>query len=86
MSTVDSNAFHIIAYILISMLCAYYGGRVHQWYKHSMDRDRSFREGYDNGYHALFVVAARNTQPAADLPNPIGPRDQARHPPEPARD
>jgi hypothetical protein len=72
MSTVGSNAFHIIAYILISMLFAYCGGRIHQWYMHSMDRDRSFREGYNNGYHSLFAVAARNTQSTPDLPTPIG--------------
>jgi hypothetical protein len=79
MPTGDNSAFQIIAYIVISVLFAYGGGRIHQWYKHSMDRDRSFREGYSNGYHALFAVAARNTRLAADLPNPIGSDDQDRH-------
>jgi hypothetical protein len=72
MSTVDNNALHIIACILLSMLFAYCGGRIHQWYMHSMDRDRSFREGYHNGYHSLFAVAARNTRSTPDLPTPIG--------------
>lgn len=66
MPTVEAHILPIIAYMLISMLCAYYSGRVHQWYMHSMDRDRSFREGYNHGYHALFPVAARSAPPAAD--------------------
>jgi hypothetical protein len=63
MPTGDS-AFHTIVYVLVSMLCAYGGGRIHEWYKHSMDRDRSFREGYNHGYRTLFSVAARTTRPS----------------------
>jgi hypothetical protein len=72
MPTGDSSAIQIIAYILVSVLCAYGGGRAHQWYKHSMDRDRSFREGYSHGYHALFSVAARNARAEGDGPEPDG--------------
>jgi hypothetical protein len=75
----DSSIFQIIACILISVLFAYGGGRVHQWYKHSMDRDRSFREGYSHGYHALFPVAARNSLIVADQSDQIGPDELDRH-------
>lgn len=79
MPTGDS-AFQIIVYIVISVLCAYGAGRAHEWYKHSMDRDRSFREGYDHGYHALFPVAARGTWPAAGLTGRDEPDEQASEP------
>ncbi|MFI6073853.1 hypothetical protein ACIA5C_19995 [Actinoplanes sp. NPDC051343] len=73
MLTGDNSVFQLIACILISVLGAYGGGRIHQWYKHSMDRDRSFREGYSHGYHTLFAVAARNTRLDAELHDMIGP-------------
>jgi len=60
MPTGDS-ALQIIVYTVISVLCAYGVGRIHEWYKHSMDRDRSFREGYNHGYHTLFPFATRGT-------------------------
>jgi hypothetical protein len=77
------SAFQIIVYIVISALCAYSVGRIHEWYKRSMDRDRSFREGYNHGYHALFPLAAQGTSPASDLTGPVGrdePDEQASEP------
>jgi hypothetical protein len=79
MPTVDNSVFQIIACILISVLVAYGGGRAHQWYKHSMDRDRSFREGYSHGYHALFSVAARQGRLAGELPDALGSDEPDRH-------
>ena len=61
-----SGALHVIAYVFISVLSAYSAGRVHQWYMHSMDRDRAFREGYNHGFHALFHHAARGSRSAAE--------------------
>jgi hypothetical protein len=61
---------NVIFYVLISVLCAYGSGRIHQWYKHSMDRDRSFREGYSHGYRALFPLAARSTRSATGQDDP----------------
>ncbi|GAA2647334.1 hypothetical protein [Paractinoplanes durhamensis] len=68
MPTLESSYIQIFAYVLVMVLCAYGGGRVHQWYKHSMDRDQSFRDGYNQGYHALFALAARHARPAAAGP------------------
>ncbi|MCY1141761.1 hypothetical protein OWR29_27505 [Actinoplanes sp. Pm04-4] len=62
----NSGALHTIAYVLLSVLCAYGAGRVHQWYMHSMDRDKAFRDGYNHGYHALFRLAARRGRAAGD--------------------
>jgi hypothetical protein len=61
-----SAAFEVIVYVVIAVLCAYGGGRIHQWYKHSMDRDVAFREGYNHGYRMLFQLATRRTRPGPD--------------------
>ncbi|MGK5679765.1 hypothetical protein [Actinoplanes sp. URMC 104] len=59
----NSSALQMIVYIVLSVLCAYGGGRIHQWYMHGMERDRAFREGYNHGFHALFHLAARGSRP-----------------------
>ncbi|GAA2685139.1 hypothetical protein [Actinoplanes palleronii] len=73
-----SSALQIVACIVISTVLAYVGGRVHQWYKHSLDRDRSFREGYKHAYQALFPLASRSRAPA---PGTTGPDVPAAEPP-----
>ncbi|GAA1628806.1 hypothetical protein [Actinoplanes couchii] len=53
------NVTEIVACIMISALIAYLGGRIHQWYRLGLERDRSFRDGYQHGYRAFFVMASR---------------------------
>ncbi|GAA0535772.1 hypothetical protein GCM10010172_16320 [Paractinoplanes ferrugineus] len=74
----ESNSLEAIACMLLGVLCAYGCGRIHQWYKHSLERDRSFREGYSHGYHALFAYAARHTGRATSLPKADRPRPHSR--------
>ncbi|WP_250035973.1 hypothetical protein [Paractinoplanes maris] len=63
---IGSNVFlQSIVYVIVSVICAYGAGRIHQWYMHSMDRDRAFREGYNHGFHTLFPLAARGSRPEA---------------------
>jgi hypothetical protein len=81
MPTGDNSALQAIACIVILILCAYGGGRIHQWYKHGMDRDRSFRDGFSHGYHALFPIAARGVRAGGrptDQSSPGRPQ-KARH-------
>lgn len=68
MPTESSSALQIVTVVAPSALLAYFGGRFHQWYKHGMDRDHSFREGFRHGYQALFPVASRGrtTDPGQD--------------------
>jgi hypothetical protein len=82
----DSSVFQIIVYIVISVSAAYGVGRIHEWYKHSIDRDKSFREGYNHGYHALFPLVARGTWPAADLTGVVGREERDEQASEPLRD
>ena len=72
---IGDSILHIVGYGAIAIWCAYGIGRVHQWYRHSMERDRSFREGYNHGYQALFPLAARDGRSAADLTGPADPDD-----------
>lgn len=67
---IGDSILHIVGYGAIAIWCAYGIGRVHQWYRHSMERDRAFREGYHHGYQALFPLAARDGRPTADLAGP----------------
>ena len=72
----NSGFLQTIAWVVLSMLCAYGGGRLHQWYMHGMDRDRAFREGYAHGYQALFPLAARGSRRTA---GPKRPEPRAEH-------
>jgi hypothetical protein len=74
--SISDSALQIIGCGVLSVLCAYGAGRIHQWYEHSMDRDRPFRDGYNDGYSALFPLAARGRWLATDpttRPEPDGP-------------
>jgi hypothetical protein len=67
----NNGYLQIIAGVVLMMLSAYGGGRIHQWYMHGMDRDRAFREGYAHGYRALFPFAARSSRPEAVPAEPV---------------
>lgn len=53
-------ALQIVFAIAIVILTAYLAGRVHQWYRHSFERETAYREGYDQASHSLFHLAIRN--------------------------
>lgn len=38
---------------------SYAAGRVHQWYRHSLEREDAYRDGYDEASHSLFRLATR---------------------------
>lgn len=57
--SLGDSFLQVIGLCVIAVAFAYGAGRVHQWYEHSMDRDRPFRDGYNDGYAALFSLAAR---------------------------
>lgn len=48
-------AFAVIFVILI----AYLAGRVHQWYRHTFERDVAYREGYNQASRTLFHLTTR---------------------------
>lgn len=68
MTNFQSHVVQITFAIMLLTLCAYGSGRAHQWYRHSLDRDSAFRDGYNRASLALFAMATRggrNTQAEA---------------------
>jgi hypothetical protein len=60
-------ALQVMLAVAIVIFTAYAAGRVHQWYRHSFEREVAFREGYNQASHALFHLAVR-TLPSAPSP------------------
>lgn len=63
--------------IMLAIFGAYVGGRVHQWYRQSNERDSAFRDGYNQASHALFPLATRTaqTQGRQRQVSTVGPRE-----------
>jgi hypothetical protein len=45
--------------VVFGLSTGYAAGRIHQWYRTSLDRDEAYRDGYDTATQSLFSVAAR---------------------------
>jgi hypothetical protein len=60
MTATQSDVLQIALAVLLLIFCAYAGGRVHQWYRQSFERDLAFREGYQQASHTLFPLASRS--------------------------
>lgn len=88
MTATQSAVLQIIIAVMIAILCAYSGGRVHQWYRQVQERDTAYREGYDQASRTLLPLfgrcshgrAARGDDPADDQ-RPAGP-DGGDHEPD----
>jgi hypothetical protein len=65
MSAIQSDISGIAFTVMLAIICAYSCGRLHQWYRHSLERDEAFREGYSHASYALFPLA---TRAGADAP------------------
>jgi len=51
--------------IALVIFSAYAAGRVHQWYRHSFEREVAYRDGYNQASQALFHLAIRTTSPGS---------------------
>ena len=60
MTATQSDVLQIALAVLLLIFCSYAGGRVHQWYRQSFERDLAFREGYQQASHTLFPLASRS--------------------------
>jgi hypothetical protein len=64
-----------LAFVIAS---GYASGRIHQWYKHGLERDHAFREGYDRASQSMFEMAVHSGQrkrAIAPSPSP-GPQNK----------
>lgn len=55
--------------MIFVIVTAYAAGRVHQWYRHSFERDRAYREGYNQASRTLFRLMARRSPAKAEQPS-----------------
>jgi len=76
MTATQSDVLQIALAVLLLIFCAYAGGRVHQWYRQSFERDLAFREGYQQASHTLFPLASRSMH--GRIPGPANPQQDNR--------
>ena len=55
-----STTLQIALAVIFVIATAYAAGRVHQWHRHTFERDVAYREGYNQASRTLFHLAARN--------------------------
>lgn len=63
-----NNLIQIVLALAFVIASGYASGRIHQWYRHGLERDHAYREGYNHASHSMFTMAlqARGaTVPAA---------------------
>jgi hypothetical protein len=61
-----STTLQIAFAVIFVIVTAYSAGRVHQWHRHTFERDVAYREGYNQASRTLFHLAARNPSAKAD--------------------
>ena len=68
MTPPESNILQVLFVFAFALCTSYAAGRVHQWYKHALDRDEAWRGGYDRATHSLFNLATRAGREAQAAP------------------
>ena len=53
--------------VAMGIFSAYAAGRVHQWYRHSFEREAAYRDGYNQASEALFHLAIRTLPAGSSL-------------------
>ncbi|RZU50166.1 hypothetical protein EV385_1931 [Krasilnikovia cinnamomea] len=61
--------------VVLVILTAYAAGRVHEWYRHSREREAAYRDGYDEASHSLFRLATRTGSSGGAAQNRSRPAD-----------
>lgn len=64
--TVPGNSFLVVVLTLsILVSSAYAVGRIHEWHRHGLKRDESYRLGYDKASHSMIGLMNAARPPAA---------------------
>jgi hypothetical protein len=74
MTTTGHVTVQISLAVILMIVIAYTAGRVHQWYRHSLERDLAYREGYNQASQTLFPLAVRKPSRKLDaipVPQPV---------------
>lgn len=51
------SAFGTVFGLVLLASSSYAAGRIHQWYRHALERDQAYREGYNSAAQGLFRFA-----------------------------
>ena len=65
-----NNFIQLILALAFVIASGYASGRIHQWYKHGLERDHAYREGYDQASQSMFDMVTRSTprRPVNEVP------------------
>ncbi|RZU50169.1 hypothetical protein EV385_1934 [Krasilnikovia cinnamomea] len=58
-------ALQVVLAVAAVAAAAYVAGRVHQWYRHGLQREVAYRRGYDQASSTLFALAIRTLRAAS---------------------
>jgi hypothetical protein len=75
MTAPGNDLVQIVLALAFVIASGYALGRIHQWYKHGLERDGAYREGYNHASRSMFDLVVRNrTGKLAPAAHPAGPR------------
>jgi hypothetical protein len=52
-----NNLIQIALALAFVVASGYASGRIHQWYRHGLERDHAYREGYNHASCSMFTMA-----------------------------
>jgi hypothetical protein len=61
MTELSTAMLQVALSIGFAVFISYAAGRAHQWYRHSLEREIAYRDGYDEASHSLFRLATRSS-------------------------
>ena len=81
MTAPGNNLLQVTLALAFVIASGYASGRIHQWYKHGLERDQAYREGYNQASRSMFDMAVRSRSgkplSAASPPAPRTPSPAA---------
>jgi len=60
MTAPGNDIVQIVLALAFVIASGYSLGRIHQWYKHGLERDGAYREGYNHASRSMFDMVVRN--------------------------
>ena len=67
-----NNFIQILLALAFVIASGYAAGRIHQWYKHGLERDDAFRNGYNEASRSMFDMAMGSRRVSAAAEAAVG--------------
>ena len=79
MTAPGNDIVQIVLALAFVIASGYALGRIHQWYKHGLERDGAYREGYNHASRSMFDMVVRNRTGRLSVAaaHPAAPRSPA---------